>query len=108
MRNMFLVILAIYFCAVDAAPSFSSSGGRTFPHDITSQSELTRLYNTEVIFAERVTKPLNNFGWLGIRHSGVRLQKGKRYGIVQLEIMCEQAVKRIISSLTTATMLQIE
>ncbi|GCC24492.1 hypothetical protein chiPu_0002893 [Chiloscyllium punctatum] len=72
-RTMFLVILAICFYAVNAAPSFGSGGDRTFPHDITSQSELTRLYNTPVVQAERMTRPLDYFGWLGFRHSGVRV-----------------------------------
>ncbi|GCC24493.1 hypothetical protein chiPu_0002894 [Chiloscyllium punctatum] len=89
MRIMFLVILAICFCAVNAAPSLSSSGGGTFSHDVTSQSELTRLYNTPVVKIELIKRPLR--GVPLIPHAGVRvttddghqwlIHKGNGFGI---------------------------
>ncbi|XP_048452248.1 uncharacterized protein LOC125483011 [Rhincodon typus] len=98
---MFLVILAICSCAVTAAPSFSSGGDHSFPHDITSQSELTRLFNTPVTTAERVTRPLKYFGWLGLKHSGVRvttddghqwlIHKGDGYGISSQTVVTDAA-----------------
>ncbi|XP_067888263.1 uncharacterized protein [Heterodontus francisci] len=86
---MFLMIfVAFCFSAVNAAPSFSGTGDGTYPHDISSQSGLTNLYNKRVLTAERVTRPMPHL--FGLPHSGVRvttsdgrqwlIHKGSGYG----------------------------
>ncbi|KAK6491237.1 hypothetical protein HHUSO_G6001 [Huso huso] len=65
--------------------AFFRKGGRAknFPHDMTRKSDLNRLYNSRVIHAERVRRPLGNLPVaIGpLSHSGVRvtLDNGKKY-----------------------------
>ncbi|XP_078542871.1 uncharacterized protein LOC144828510 [Lissotriton helveticus] len=73
--------------------SSSSSKGVVPPHDMKTKSQLTKLYNQPVVFAERLTRPMGSLPVsVGVMsHSGVRvtledgsrylIHKGKNYGI---------------------------
>ena len=50
---------------------FSSSGGRSFPHDIKTKSGLTQLYNQRVVSSQPVERPLNAFKGGQIGRTGV-------------------------------------
>ena len=84
---------AIFVCFSRLFSSSSSSRSQsdeTRSHDITSQQDLTELYNSPVESRERVTRPLGVADKLGLKHSGVvvttengdrwLVHKGKGYG----------------------------
>lgn len=93
-----VILVAICFSVAIAAPGISSGGDRSFPHDITSRSGLTALFNQPVIRAERVRRPKgsgttisnNPLVRYATTHSGVRvttedgrqwlIHKGSGYG----------------------------
>ncbi|XP_078254873.1 uncharacterized protein LOC144593241 [Rhinoraja longicauda] len=58
-----------------ASSSANTSGG-VKPHDLTTKSNLTNLYNQPVVQAERVQRPLNGKSFMAgpFRHEGVRVQ----------------------------------
>ena len=67
--------------------SSSSSGSKEFPHDITTKSGLTDLYNQQVTQVEHVTRPIggvpfNHHGSVVTTASGDRylVHKGDGYG----------------------------
>ncbi|KAK1173088.1 hypothetical protein AOXY_G3125 [Acipenser oxyrinchus oxyrinchus] len=67
--------LAVFLLAILVhTEASSSSGGKNFPHDMTRQSDLTKLYNSPVYQADRMRRPLEGMSFaLGIiSHSGVR------------------------------------
>ena len=47
-------------------------GGGHYPHDVTTQSGLTSIYNERVVRAEHMQRPLSGSGGLGLHHEGVR------------------------------------
>uniref|UniRef100_V9LGM1 Uncharacterized protein n=1 Tax=Callorhinchus milii TaxID=7868 RepID=V9LGM1_CALMI len=69
------LILLFVLCFVAANASSSQRQTEAFPHDITRQSELTRLYNTPVVRAESLRRPLGSLSWMlgTFSHSGVRV-----------------------------------
>ncbi|XP_055520717.1 uncharacterized protein LOC129714876 [Leucoraja erinacea] len=89
LSTVLIIILTDQICHSFGSPIKPKGGAR--PHDITERSELTKLYNKQVVRAERVRRPL----WGLFRHEGVRIQtagsesepgrswlihKGKGYG----------------------------
>ncbi|KAK6491317.1 hypothetical protein HHUSO_G3350 [Huso huso] len=68
--GIFLLAILVHI----GASSSSGQGGKSFPHDITQQSDLTKLYNSPVYKADRMRRPLDGMSFsLGIlSHSGVR------------------------------------
>ncbi|XP_055067765.2 uncharacterized protein [Misgurnus anguillicaudatus] len=71
----------------------STGGGKTFNYDLSKKSDLTKLFNSKVFKAERMTRPLRglSFQLSKLSHSGVRVtledgttwlvHKGDGYGI---------------------------
>ncbi|KAL0985315.1 hypothetical protein UPYG_G00155380 [Umbra pygmaea] len=84
-------LLAILVLQVES--SFLGGGGGSYSYDLSKRSDLTKLYNSKVLEADRMRRPLEGMSFqLGlISHSGVRVtladgtqwlvHKGDRYGI---------------------------
>ncbi|KAK1173003.1 hypothetical protein AOXY_G5724 [Acipenser oxyrinchus oxyrinchus] len=68
--GIFLLVILVH----TEASSSSGKGGKSFPHDMTLQSDLTKLYNSPVYKVDRMRQPIGGLSFaLGIlSHSGVR------------------------------------
>ena len=85
-----LLVMCLLACSGESrtkASFSSSSGSKEFPHDITTKSGLTNLYNQQVTQVEHVTRPMagvpfNHHGSVVTTASGDRylVHKGDGYG----------------------------
>uniref|UniRef100_A0A8C4STE0 Uncharacterized protein n=1 Tax=Erpetoichthys calabaricus TaxID=27687 RepID=A0A8C4STE0_ERPCA len=86
-----VAVVCLLFLITTEASISSGRGGRSFPHDIRTKSGLNTLFNSRVVKAERVRRPLGGFPVIGpLSHTGVRvtlsdgsqwlIHKGSGYG----------------------------
>ncbi|WP_272581421.1 MULTISPECIES: hypothetical protein, partial [unclassified Providencia] len=89
-----LGLLLLAMVAMVAESSWGSDKGNSYNYDLSKMSDLTKLYNSKVFMAERMTRPLEGMTFQAgmLSHSGVRItledgtkwlvHKGNRYGIL--------------------------